>query len=109
MVGIIYVYVATVSGFYRYLFSYCLVGCLSMIVWTTAVFGVLYAFGFYICICTCSAQLTMFLMERCSRNTLIIIIFIIIIIVVVVVVVVAVVVVVFTAITGPVLTVKYEQ
>ena len=51
---------------------YCLVGCLSMIVWTHAVSGVLYAFVLYFCICTCSAQLSMFYMEICSRNTIII-------------------------------------
>ena len=59
-----------------------------MIVWTHAVLGVLYARVLYFCICTCSAQFSMFDMERRSRNTLIIIIIIIIIIIVVVVVVV---------------------
>ena len=34
---------------------YCLVGCLSMIVWTHAVLGVLYAYVLYFCICTLSA------------------------------------------------------
>ena len=53
---------------------YCLVGCLSMIVWTHAVLGVLYASALYFCICTCPAQLSMFHMERHPRNTLIIII-----------------------------------
>ena len=48
-----------------------------MIVWTPAVLGVLYACVLYFCICTCSVQLSMFHMERCSRNTLIIIIIII--------------------------------
>ena len=48
-----------------------------MIVWTPAVLGVLYACVLYFCICTCSAQLSMFHMERHSRNTLIIIIIII--------------------------------
>ena len=48
-----------------------------MIVWTHAVLGVLYACVLYFCICTCSAQLSMFHMERCSRNTVIIIIIII--------------------------------
>ena len=42
---------------------------------------VLYACVLYFCICTCSAQLSMFHMERHSRNTLIIIIIIIIIII----------------------------
>ena len=36
--------------------------------------SVLYACVFYFCICTCSAQLSMFHMEKRSRNTLIIII-----------------------------------
>ena len=42
MVGVIYVYVDTVYGFYEFLFS-CLVGCFSMIAWTPAVLSVLYA------------------------------------------------------------------
>ena len=42
MVGIIYVYVHTVFGLCG-VFFHCLVGCLSMIVWTPAVLGVLYA------------------------------------------------------------------
>ena len=50
---------------------YCLVGCLSMIVWTHAALGVLDACVLYFSICTCSAQLSMFHMERCARNTLI--------------------------------------
>ena len=83
MVGIVYVYVGTVFRFYGYFFFKCLVGCLSMIVWTTAVLGVLYACVSYFCICTCSAQLSMFHMERRSRNTLIIIVIIGVIIVVV--------------------------
>ena len=45
-----------------------------MIVWAPAVFSVLYACVLYVCICTCSAQLGVFHMERRSRNTLIIII-----------------------------------
>ena len=60
-------------GFMGTFFFYCLVGCLSMIAWTPAVLGVLYACVLYFCICTCSAQLGMFHMERCSRNRLIII------------------------------------
>ena len=44
--------------------------------WTHAGLGVLYACVLYFCICTCSAQLSMFHMERCPRNTLIIIIII---------------------------------
>ena len=67
----------TVFGFYGYFFfNNCSVGCLSMIVWTPAVLGVLYACVLYVCICTCSAQLSMFHVERRSRNTLIIIIII---------------------------------
>ena len=42
-----------------------------MINWTPAVLSVLYACVLYFCICTCSAQLTMFHIERRSRNTLI--------------------------------------
>ena len=49
-----------------------LVGCLSMIIWTHAVLGVLYACVLYFCTCTCSPQLSTFHMERRSRNTLII-------------------------------------
>ena len=52
----------------------CLVGCFSMISWTPTVLSVLSACVLYFCICTCSAQLSMFHMERRSRNTLIIII-----------------------------------
>ena len=55
---------------------YCSVGCLSMIVWTHAVLGVLYACVLHFSICTCSEQLSMFHMERHSRNTLNIIIII---------------------------------
>ena len=40
--------------------------------------SVLYACVFYFCICTCSAQLSMFHIEKRSSNTLIIIIIIII-------------------------------
>ena len=45
-----------------------------MIIWTPTVLSVLYACVLHICICICSAQLSMFHMERRSRNTLIIII-----------------------------------
>ena len=41
-----------------------------MIVWTPAVLVFLYACVLYFCICTCSAQLSMFHMEKRSRNTL---------------------------------------
>ena len=47
-----------------------------MIIWTPAVLSVLFACVLFLCICTCSAQLNMFHMERRSRNTLIIIIII---------------------------------
>ena len=43
-----------------------------MTVWTPAVLSVLYTCVLYFCICPCSAQLSMFHMERRSRNTLII-------------------------------------
>ena len=52
-----------------------------MIIWTPAVLGVLYACALYFSICTCSAQLSMFHMERRFRNTLINIIIIIVIII----------------------------
>ena len=55
----------------------CLVRCFSMIIWTPTVLSVLYACVLYFRICNCSAQLSMFHMERRSRNTLIIIIIII--------------------------------
>ena len=48
-----------------------------MIVWTHAVLGVLYVCVLYFCVCPCSAQLSMFHIERRFRNTLIIIIIII--------------------------------
>ena len=50
-----------------------------MIIWTPTALSVLYACVLYFCICTCSAQLSMFHRERRSRNTLIVIIIIIII------------------------------
>ena len=83
MVGAIYVYIDRLFGFLCFLcvfFFYYLVGCLSMIVWTPAVSGVLYACVLYFLICTCPAQLSMFHMKRHSRNTLIIVIITIIII-----------------------------
>ena len=73
MVGVIFLYVDKVYGFYGYSFL-CFVGCFSMIIWTPTVLSVLYAHVLYFCIWTCSAQLSMFHMERHSRNTLIIII-----------------------------------
>ena len=48
-----------------------------MIIWTPTVLSVLYLCILYFCICTCSAQLSMFHMERRYRNTLIITIIII--------------------------------
>ena len=44
-----------------------------MIIWTPTVLSVLYACILYFCICTCYAQMSMFHVERRSRNTLIII------------------------------------
>ena len=55
----------------------CLVGCFSMIIFDTCYLSVLYACILYFCICTSSAQLSMFHMERLSRNMLIITIIII--------------------------------
>ena len=79
MVGDTTVYIDTIFDFYGYILFYALLcylaGCLSVIVWTHAVLGVLYACVLYFCICICSAQLSMFHMERRSRNTLIIICF----------------------------------
>ena len=83
MAGITCVYIETIFAFcgctwilkhFSYSHPYCLVGCLTMIDWTRAVLGVLYACVLYFCICTSSAQLIIFHMERRSRNTLIIII-----------------------------------
>ena len=71
MNGVIYVYVDTVFGFMGTFFN-CLVGSLSMIVWTAAVLGVSYTCVLYVCICTCLVQVSMLYMERRSRNTLII-------------------------------------
>ena len=84
-----YVYTDVKFAFYEYIsfffyHLYCLVGCLSMIVWTHAVLGVLYACVLYFCICICSAQLSMFYMESRSRNTTIIIIIIFIIIIIII-------------------------
>ena len=73
MEGVVFVYVDTVYGF-LWVFFLCLVGCFSMIIWTPIILSVLYACVLHFCICTCSAQLSMFHMERRSRNTFIIII-----------------------------------
>ena len=70
-IGFFCVYVDTVYGFLWVVFL-CLVGCFSMIIWTP-VLSVLCACVLYYCICTCSAQLSMFHMERLCRNALIII------------------------------------
>ena len=72
---VVFFCVRTVYG-YIWVFLLCLVGCFSMIIWTPTVLSVLYACALYFCICTCSAQLSMFHMDRRSRNTLIIIIII---------------------------------
>ena len=77
----LFLFVCLLGFFFLFTHLYCLVGCLSMIVWTHAVLGVLRACVLYFCICNCSAQLSIFHMESCSRNTLIIIIIIIIIII----------------------------
>ena len=50
-----------------------------MIIWTPTGLNVVYACVSYFCICTCPAHLSMFHVEKHSRNTLIIIIIIIII------------------------------
>ena len=73
MVGVIFVYIDTVYWFYGFFFFFCLIGCFTMIIWTPPVLSVLYASVLYFCICTCSAQMSMFHMERRSRNMLIII------------------------------------
>ena len=47
MVGVIFVYVDAVYGFYGYSFL-CLVGCFSMTLWAPAVLSVLYACVLYL-------------------------------------------------------------
>ena len=71
MTWVIFLYVDTVFGFDEYSFL-CLVGCFSMTILTPLALSVLYACVLYFCICTCSAQLSMFHMERHYRNMLII-------------------------------------
>ena len=71
-IGYLHLGVHSFFFFNLYTHFYCLVGCLSMIVWTHAVLSILYACVLYFCVCTCSVQLSMFHMERCCRNTLII-------------------------------------
>ena len=65
-------YLGFMSTFFFFFFYPSLL--LSMIVWTYTVLGVLYACVLYFCICTCSAQLSMFHVERRSRDTLMIIV-----------------------------------
>ena len=79
MVGITYVYIDTIFGIYGHIdfvvvvvvvfFFTIFAGCLSMIVWTHALFGVLYVL--YFSICTCSGKLSIFHMDRCSKHTII--------------------------------------
>ena len=83
MVGVIFVYVDTVFGFYGYSLLL-LVGCFSMTIWTPAVLSILYACALYFCICTCSAQLSMFHLEKRSKNMLITIIIIIIAVIIII-------------------------
>ena len=79
MFGINYVHIDVIFAFYGYVVVlflfllthlYCSVGCLRMI--GHILFWVSYIHVF--CICTCSAQLSMFFMERRSRNTVFMII-----------------------------------
>ena len=70
MVGVIFVYVDTVYGFYGYSFL-CLVGCFSMIIWTPTVLSVLYACVLYLDLFSAIEHVSH---ERRSRNMLIIII-----------------------------------
>ena len=83
MVVTTYLYIDMVFAFYGYidLFGVCfthssLLSWMLEIVWTHAALGVLYACVLYFGICTYSAQLSMFHMERRSRNTIIIVIII---------------------------------
>ena len=55
-----------------------------MIIWTPAVLSVVYACVLCFCICTCSAKLSVFHVERRSKNTLMIITIIIIIVIVII-------------------------
>ena len=73
MVEITYVYIDTILGFLGTFFFFLLLNLMFEHDWTPAVLDVLYACVLYFCICTCSAQLSMFHMKRHSRNTLIII------------------------------------
>ena len=84
-------YIDTIFALYWYIdvfffltHLYCLVGSLSLIVWTHAVSGVLYACVLYFYICTCLGQLGMFHMERHSRNTIVVIVVAVVVVVVIV-------------------------
>ena len=79
------IWVLWVLFFFFFQHIYGLAGCLSMIVWTHAVLGVFYACVLYFCMCTCSAQFSLFHMETHSRNTIIVVIIIIIIIIIIIV------------------------
>ena len=46
---------------------------LGMVVWTCAVLGVLYACVLYFVVCTCSAQFSMFHMERRTRKKIVVV------------------------------------
>ena len=61
--------------FFCLFFFYCIVGCtsISMPVWTPVLSVLLLSYMHVFCICPCSAQLSMFHMERRSGNMLIII------------------------------------
>ena len=79
MVGITYVYIDMDLGFmgpffffFCYTHLYCFVGCWSVI-GDQLFWGVFCACVVCFCICTCSVQLSMFHVERCSRNMLIIV------------------------------------
>ena len=65
-------------SFFFFTHLYCCVGCLSIFVWTHGLVGVLYACVLYFCICAFSVQLSMFHMERRSRNIVVGVIIIII-------------------------------
>ena len=81
MLGITYVYIDAVFCFYGYFFKihpYCLDGCLSMIVWTHAVFGVLYTRVLYFLYLHLLSATEHVSLEKRTRNTFIIIIIIII-------------------------------
>ena len=75
MVGVIYVYIDTAFFFFFLLLSWMFQhACLD-----TCCLSVLYPCVLYFCICPCTAQFSMFHMEKRSRNALVTIIIIIII------------------------------